>query len=211
MNRLLLLLLLFFAGISTLSAKTDKFGTWVEMEFTKTFLKKFEFSFIPEVRWQDDFTIDKYQFDGRLAYKPFKFLEVATAYRIKTNIKPKGDETTHRLVLDAKLSKSFGRFDTSLRGRYTTYKNIDGDGNTAFIRPRIKVAYDIKGNKLTPFTSYEVFQNLSNNKLQKGRFDVGVSRKIGKFHRLGIFYRLQHYYSDRQSIHILGIDYRFKI
>ncbi|MCF6357711.1 MAG: DUF2490 domain-containing protein [Draconibacterium sp.] len=211
MNRLIILVIFIFVGILSISAKTEKFGTWVEMEFTKTFLKKFEFSFIPEVRWQDDFTVDKYQFDGRLAYQPFKFLEVAAAYRIKTNVKAKGDVVTHRLVLDAKISKNFNRFKTSLRARYTTYNNVDGDGKTNFVRPRIKAAYDIKGNKFTPFTSYELFQNLSDKVLQKGRFDIGVSRKMGKMHRLAIFYRLQHYYVDRPSINILGIDYRFKI
>ena len=40
---------------------------------------------------------------------------------------------------------------------------------------------------------------------------MGVSRKMGKLHRIGIYYRLQHYYVDQQSVNILGIDYRFKI
>ncbi len=211
MNRLIVIILLLFVGISSLTAKTDKFGTWVELEFTKKFLKKFEFSIIPEFRWQDDFTMDKYQFDGRLAYQPTNFLEVAAAYRIKTNVKENGNEVTHRLVLDAKVSKDFNRFKTSFRTRFTTYNNIDGDGKTTFIRPRLKVKYDIKGNKISPFTSYELFQSLSEKQLQKGRFDIGFARKMGKVHRIGIFYRLQHYFSDRQSINILGIEYRFKI
>ncbi len=211
MKRLLIVVLLIFYGILSLTAKTDKFGTWIELEFTKTFLKKFEFSIIPEFRFQDDFTMDKYQFDGRLAYQPVKFLELAAAYRIKTNVKDKGNEVTHRLVLDAKISKEFSRFKTSFRTRYTTYNNIDGDGKTRFIRPRLKVVYDIKGNKFTPFTSYELFHSLSTKKLRKGRFDVGVSRKMGKLHRVGIYYRLQYYYADIPSINILGIDYRFKI
>lgn len=113
MNRLLIVVLLFFIGISSLTAQDNEFETWLELEFTKTFLKKFEFSLIPEIRWHDDFTIDKYQFDGRLAYEPVKFIELAAAYRIKTNVKNKGDEVTHRLVLDAKISKNFNRIETS--------------------------------------------------------------------------------------------------
>ena len=211
MNRLLILVFLFFIGISSITAQTNEFETWLELEFTKTFLKKFEFSLIPEFRWHDDFTIDKYQFDGRLAYQPVKFLELAAAYRIKTNVKKKEDLVTHRLVLDAKFSKDFSRFKTSFRTRYTTYNNIERDGKTRFIRPRLKVVYDIKGNKFTPFTSYEFFYSLSAKELRKGRFDVGVSRKMGKFHRMGIYYRLQDYYVNLPSVNILGIDYRFKI
>ena len=211
MKRLLIIALLFFIGILSITAQNNEFETWLELEFTKTFLKKFEFSLIPEFRWHDDFTIDKYQFDGRLAYEPVKFIELAAAYRIKTNVKNKGDEVTHRLVLDAKISKDFNRIETSFRTRYTTYNNIDDDGKTRFIRPRLKVMYDIKGKKFTPFTSYELFHSLSTKELRKGRFDVGVSRKMGKLHRIGIYYRLQHYYIDQPSVNILGIDYRFKL
>lgn len=211
MNRLLIFVLLFFIGNSTLTAETKEFETWLELEFTKKISKKLEFSIIPEFRWHGDFTIDKYQFDGKLAYEPIKFFAVAAAYRIKTNVKDKGDEVTHRLVLDATAKTNIGRFKTSLRTRFTTYNNLNDDGKTSRIRPRLKVVYDIKGNKLTPFTSYELIHSLSKKELQKGRFDIGVSRKMGKFHRFGIYYRLQHYYTDKQSINILGIDYRFKI
>ncbi|NOR74918.1 MAG: DUF2490 domain-containing protein [Draconibacterium sp.] len=210
MKRLLFFILISIASNNFLLAQTEKFGTWVELEFTKTFLEKFEFSIIPEFRFQDDFTMDKYQFDAKLAYEPFKFLELAAAYRIKTNIKDKGDEVTHRIVLDAKFSKDFDRFETSFRTRFTTYNNIDNDGKTTMIRPRFKVGYDIRGNKLFPFVSYELFQSLSENELKKGRFTIGVSRKIGEIHRIAIYYGLQHYYIDDQTINILGIDYRLK-
>ena len=211
MNRIVVVLFLFIVGISSLTAQDSELGYWVEFEFTKTFLKNFEISIIPDVRMSDDFTVIKYQFDGRLAYTPFEFLELATAYRRKTHIKKKGDEVTHRLVLDAKFSKEFNRFKSSFRTRFTTYNNPDDDGKTSFIRPRVKVVYDIKGNKFSPYTSYELFHDITNKELRKGRFDVGVLRKMGKFHRIGVYYRLQHYYIDRPSINILGIDYRFKI
>jgi hypothetical protein len=74
------------------------------------------------------------------------------------------------------------------------------------------VVYNIKGNKITPFTSFELFQDLVANELEKGRFDIGFTRKMGKLHRIGLYYRLQDYYnSNNNSINILGIDYRIKI
>jgi hypothetical protein len=207
----IILLFFFVAGVLPASAKTDKFGTWFELEFTKKFFKRFEFSIIPEIRLQDDFTVDKYQFDGQLSYEPFKFLEFSTAYRIRTNVKKKEDVITHRWVFNTTLKTDIGRFRPSFRTRITYLNDKEENKKVTIIRPRIKLVYDISGNKLTPFVSYEVFHNLAKKGYMKGRLDVGVSRKMGKYHRVAIFYRLQDYYSDKTSIHILGIDYRFKI
>ena len=86
------------------------------------------------------------------------------------------------------------------------------DEKVNLIRPRIKVVYDIKGNRLAPYASYELYQNLVSNKSEKGRFDIGFTRKMGKLHRIGVYCRFQHYYnSDENSINIIGIDYRLKI
>lgn len=210
MKRIIALLLGVFIVFS-LSAKTEKFGTWYELEFTKEFLKRFEFSIIPDFRLQDDFTLDKYQFDAKLAYEPFEFLEVAAAYRIKTNVKNKENEVTHRMVLDATAKMDVGRFSPSFRTRFVTYNNVDGERESV-IRPRLKVAYDINGSKIAPYTRYEVYHDLINNEFVGGRFDVGFTRKMGKLHRIGVYYRLQHFYSgEDSSINIIGIDYRFKI
>ncbi len=211
MKKILLIAVLIIFGLVSVKAKTEEFGIWLELEFTKTFLKKFEFSFIPDIRFQDDFTVDKYQFDGKLAYEPIKYFEFAVAYRVKTNIKSKENEVTHRLVLDANGKIDIGRFKPSFRTRYVTYKDVD-DKKVSLIRPRIKVVYDIRKNKFAPYTSYELYQDLVSNKSKKGRFDIGFTRKMGKFHRIGVYYRLQHYYAgDRNSINIVGIDYRLKI
>lgn len=210
MTRIFTFVLFLFYFIFSGYAKTDKFGTWIELEFTKKIFKDFEFSIIPEVRFQDDFTIDKYQFDAKLGYEPFKFLNLAVAYRIKTNVKGKGNETTNRFVFDITGKEDFGRVGASLRTRVTNYSD-DADIKTTFIRPRIKLVYDIKGNKIAPFTSYELFRDIGMKEWQKSRFDIGFTRKMGKLHRVGIYYRLQDYFTNRNSINILGIDYRLKI
>ena len=210
MKRTILFLLVLLTGASSIQAKTDKYGTWVELEFSKELFKKFELSFIPEVRWQDDFTVDEYQFDAKLGYEPFKFLNVAVAYRNKTNVKNKGNENTNRFVFDLAGKEKLGRFDASLRTRVTNYSD-ESDIKTTFIRPRIKFVYDIKGNKIAPFTSYELFRDVHEKNWQKGRFDIGFTRKFGKIHRIGFYYRLQDYFNDRNSINIVGIDYRLKI
>lgn len=211
MKRSVFLLFILLISFFSLKAKTDKFGTWIELEFSKEFFKKWELSFIPEVRFQDDFSVDEYIFEGKLGYEPFKFLGLAAAYRYNTNVKNSGNESSHSAVFDITGKTEFGRFEGSLRGRITN----DTDGGdvpweTFYFRPRIKIKYNIKGNKIDPYVNYELFTNLKESDVYKGRFDIGATRKLGDYHRIGIYYRLQDYFSSRQSIHILGIDYRFK-
>lgn len=210
LRRLILFLVFFFIGISSFS-KTKKYGTWIEFEFSKEFLDKFELSFIPEIRFQDDFTVDEYMFDGKLTYSPIKFLDLAAIYRVKTNIKNKGNETLGRFAFDATLEKELGRFQVSLRGRFTNYLELEeDDSDKKYFRPRLKLEYDIKGNKIRPFVSYELFRNLNDKEFDKSRITIGATRKIGDLHRVGMYYRLQDYFSDKNSIHILGLEYRLK-
>lgn len=208
-SRYLLLLLLLIPIYSF--PKTKKFGTWVEIEVNKKINKKLDFSLIPEVRFQDDFQVDEYIFEGKLGYAPYKFLDFAASYRYNTNVKNSGNEHSHSAVFDVTGSTGFDRFDASLRGRFTN--DTDGDEipwKNFFFRPRFKLQYNIKGSKIEPFANYELFLNLNNGSALKGRFDIGATRKIGDFHRVGLYYRLQDYFGDKQTVHILGIDYRFR-
>lgn len=211
MKRFLFSLMLSCIVIMPLHAKTKRFGTWIELEFSKVFLKDFELSFVPEIRLQDDFTVDEYMFDGVLSYEPWKFLKLSAAYRINTNVKKKEDETLHRVAFDIQGYKDIGRFEASLRTRFTNYTDQLDDTPGNVIRPRIKLEYDIKGNKIRPFASYELFHNITEKDIQKARFNVGFTRKLGNMHRVGVYYRLQDYFSVRKSIHILGLEYRLKI
>lgn len=212
MKRILFLFFILLISVSIVQAKTKEFGTWMEFEFSKEIFKKFEISLIPEIRLQDDFTVDEYLIDGKLSFEPVKFLNFAVAYRINTNVKNKGNETSKRFALDATGKQEFERFEASLRTRYTNFTEVEeGDSKSNYFRPRLKLKYDIKGNKIRPFISYELFRNTTKKETRKGRLDVGFTRKLGDLHRIGIYYRLQDYFDDSNSIHILGIDYRLKI
>lgn len=204
-------ILLIVLSSIVVQAKTKQFGTWVELEFSKSFFKDFEFSVVPEIRFQDDFSVDEYMVDGVLSYEPLKFLKFSAAYRINTNVKKKEDETMRRLAFTVQAKKELGRVEASLRTRFTNYTDQVDDDPGNFFRPRFKLEYDIKGNKIRPFTSYELFRNTTAKEFQKGRFDLGFTRKMGSRHRIGFYYRLQDYFSDRNSIHIIGIEYRLKI
>lgn len=210
-NRIVLLVFL-ISVLNVAHAKTEKFGTWIELEFTKKIKKKFEFSLIPEFRLQDDFAMDEYIFEGKLAYEPLKFLDLAASYRYNTNVKAKGNEISHSLVFDATGKTKFNRFKASLRTRFAN-ETDSGDNplNEYFFRPRAKLQYNIRKTKMEPYTSYELFYNLKGGVIYKGRFDVGFGYEVMKIHNIGLYYRMQDYFEDRNTIHILGINYQLKI
>lgn len=211
LNRFLLIVCLLASGNFIAQAKTERFGTWVELELRKDFLKQFSFSIVPELRFQDQFNLDEYMIQGKLRYDPFSFLSVAGTYRLGTEIKNKENLNYNRFAFDVQASHEIDRFEASLRARYTNTSDFTGDESGKYFRPRFKVEYNIKGNKITPFTSYELFHNLTDKELQKLRMDFGFTRNVGKLHRIGLYYRLQDYFSDKNSIHIAGIEYRLKL
>ena len=80
----------------------------------------------------------------------------------------------------------------------------------ALVQPRAKIKYNIKGIKIDPFFSYEAFYDITLKEWFKGRYDIGASRDFGKHHEIGLYYRHQDYYYNRNSVSILGINYEFK-
>lgn len=210
MKRLVLTIFAVVFGVITAQAKTEKFGTWIELEFRKDFLENFSFSLVPEIRFQDQFKVDEYMIQGKLSYDVFSFLSVAGTYRLGTEIKNKGNVSYSRFALDAQASTDINRLELSLRGRFTNFSELDEEESSKYLRPRVKLEYKTKGKRIRPFTSYELFHNITTEELQKSRFDVGFTRRIGDIHRVGLYYRLQDYFTDKASIHILGIEYRLR-
>ena len=210
MKRLVLTIFAVVFGVITAQAKTEKFGTWIELEFRKDFLENFSFSLVPEIRFQDQFKVDEYMIQGKLSYDVFSFLSVAGTYRLGTEIKNKGNVSYSRYALDAQASTDINRLELSLRGRFTNFSELDEEESSKYLRPRVKLEYKTKGKRIRPFTSYELFHNITTEELQKSRFDVGFTRRIGDIHRVGLYYRLQDYFTDKASIHILGIEYRLR-
>src|SRR5690554_4393734 len=134
----LLLITLIICSI-TVHAKTEKFGTWIELEFRKDITKKLNFSISPEFRLQDRFNLDEYFVQGEISYDLLKFLSVSGIYRIGTEVKKKGNLNYNKLAFDMQASHDIDRFEVSLRGRYTNYSDSEEDEPGKYIRPRLKV------------------------------------------------------------------------
>lgn len=198
--------------------------TWTELEFSKKIVKNLKVEFNPEIRFYNDFSMDTYILEGGLSYKLHKYLTVAGYYRYENtnDYKPKKDiyvwEPSNRIALDAKTDVDVARFNLSFRLRYTSGAKIDQvtDEQDSYFRYRAKVDYDIKGSKIIPYVSYEVFHDLKQNYFDKIRYTGGLAYTLNKSSELSLFYRLQDYLElnsiedKKESLNILGLGYSLK-
>jgi hypothetical protein len=198
--------------------------TWTELEFSKKIVKNLKVEFNPEIRFYNDFSMDTYILEGGLSYKLHKYLTVAGYYRYENtnDYKPKKDiyvwEPSNRIALDAKTDVDVARFNLSFRLRYTSGAKIDQttEEQDSYFRYRAKADYDIKGSKIIPYVSYEVFHDLKQNYFDKIRYTGGIAYALNKSNELSLFYRLQDYLElnsiedKKESLNILGLGYSLK-
>ncbi len=162
------------------------------------------------MRLKDQYQLDEYMVQGKLSYDVFSFLAFSGTYRIGAEVKNKGNVSYSRFPFDAQASKDINRFELSLCGRYTNISEAGDENSSKYFRPRVKLENRTKTKRISPFTSYELFHNLTKNELHKSRFDVGFTRRFGDLHRVRLYYRLHSYFTEKASIQILGIDYRLR-
>ncbi len=83
--------------------------------------------------------------------------------------------------------------------------------NKHLLRSRLKVEYNIKKCPVTPFVSYEVYNDFSNAfKVDKHRYSAGGEWKIKKKHSISLAYLYQHGAGDDDGGNTHAIDLSFK-
>lgn len=134
-----------------------------------------------------------------------------------------------RFNLSLTGSVDVGRFSLSLRERYQftfrpektvdRYDFVDKEWETDHmgskrkhvLRSKAEVDYNIRHCAFTPFANAELFNGLQ---LDKARFQVGTSYKIGKRHVLKAYYQYQVVNDDdddnETNSHLVGLSYKFK-
>jgi hypothetical protein len=215
-SKLLVLVLILLASFSANSQSGP--NAWFEFEFSKKIVKNLKAEFNPELRLTDGLRMDSYILEGGLSYKLHSLLTIAGYYRFENeyNYREKRKiyewESSNRLAFDAKTGFKLDRFDVQFRLRYTNGADSEQNAERAsYFRYRAKVEYNIKGNKLLPFASSEVFHDLIAEELEKTRWTIGTSYPINKKNEVGLFYRLQDYSNNKESIHIIGLGYSLKL
>jgi hypothetical protein len=188
----------------------NEIQTRTELELVFEPIKKVKLSLIPQLRFDENFTLDKYLIETGAEYKAFKFLELGATYRFVVNPREtKSTEYHHRFAFDATTKKDFNRFESAFRLRYSNYAD-DDINDKEFLRYKASLKYDIKDCKITPLMAVEAFQQLNDGKLYKMRYTLGADYKLFKKNFLGISYKFDYYKNEYKNRHIISLGYKIK-
>ncbi len=188
----------------------NELQTRTELELVFEPMKKVKLSFIPQLRFDEDFSLDKYLIETGVEYQALKFLELGATYRFEVNPRDtKSTEYHNRFAFDATAKKDFNRFESAFRLRYSNYAD-DEINDKEFIRFKASLKYDIKKCKITPLMAVESFQQLGDGKLYKMRYTFGADYKLFKKNFLGINYKFDYYKNEYKNRHIISLGYKIK-
>lgn len=207
-----LILIFLFNGMQLSAQDIEnnfKFRTEAELSFSP--LKNLKLNIIPELRFDDTFSLDKYLLEGEATYKPLKFLSLAASYRFVAQQKDNSDtKYVNRFAFSVIAKKKLKRFETAFRLRYTNDAD-DEISNEQFFRYKTSLKYDIPKSKLTPFIAAEAFQQLSGGDLYKMRYSTGLDYKLFKKNYLRLSYKLDYFQKEYKNNHILSVGYKIKL
>ena len=197
----------------SLTAQTtvNEYKIWTDFKIsTRIFKDKVRIHLSPELRFNQDFSIDKYFIESGVRYDPFDFLCLGTSYRfIGNNRDTKSTVYLHRYAFDATAAKKIKRFEPEFRLQFTNYS--DENLEEKYLRYKPALQYDIADCKITPFISAEVFHNLAKGRFEKIRYGTGAEYKLIDNHYLELYYKLDYFLQQKKNKHILGISYRINL
>ena len=205
-----IILLLFVSTKNKAQEIETDFQTRTSAEVSFEPFKKLKLSLTPELRFDQDFSLDKYLFEGEVAYKPVKFLSLAATYRLGGNLRDNKDtQYFNRFAFSATAKKEFNRFEPAIRLTYTNDAD-DEINKEEFLRYKASLNYNIRKSKITPIVGVEAFQRLSDAELYKMRYSAGVDYKLFKKNYLGVNYKFDYYEKEYKNRHIFSLGYKIK-
>lgn len=189
---------------------SNEVQTRTELELAIKATKKLKLTISPQLRFDENFSLAKYHFEGGAQYKVHKLLSVGGKYRFIVNPRETKDtEYFNRYSFNATVKKDFDRFKPSFRLRYSNFAD-DEMSDENFLRYKTSLKYDISKSKITPYIAAEAFQQLSANNLYKMRYSAGADYKLFKNNFLGLNYKLDYYTQEYRNRHIVSVGYKLK-
>jgi len=187
----------------------NTFQTRTEFKLSYKLSDKWKIQAIPELRFDDTYSVDKYILELKTIYNPFKKLSLGASYRFIANTRETKDtEYLQRYAFDAKYDFKIDRWKPSVRLRYTNFSEDNANGE--FLRYKGGLEYNIKKCKLTPFGGVELFHELNDKELFKIRYSLGTDYKLNKKNSISLAYKLDYYMQKFENKHIMYVGYKLK-
>ena len=217
---LILLATLVLSGVpESLKAQTDESSLRTSANIGIKLAKGLALEITPEYRFDPASKASEYLLEAGLNYKIVSWLSVGGYYRLDgakvTDTEGKGGssfQTSNRFSFDATTKVSLKRFTPKFRVRFCNFTDFDNttDDPTNYMRYRLGLDYNIKGFKLTPFVSVELYQKLSNGLLNKSRYTIGGGYDLNKKNAISLSYSYGEKFKSQAITHIFELSYKFK-
>lgn len=174
-----------------------------------------------ELGYEKNITIfEKYHTEIGANYEICKLLDLAVKYRFSKKRKNYSDtfKYTQTYALAIQFNKKIDRFKLSYR---LQYQNIDDEINWLssheadnILRNRVKIKYNIRGMKIDPFISTEIYNPFNINEIYASKIKtlIGAEIDLNKWGELKPYYRLDNEISiiEPYMYYTIGCDYIFK-
>lgn len=205
-----LVLIILMINVNILMAQR----TWFEIEVEKDIGDKLEVSFSPEIRFKEGMELNEYFFEPAVRYDFNDYFSLGANYRFGNNLNKDGESQWFgRYALDARTGYEWQHLTARFRMRFTNYEDFGGDDDERekYLRFRLKLDYEIKKIDLTPYVLSELYRSITLKEFRKARWEGGMEYKINKFHDVGIYFRLNDYLYDKESVKIIGLTYKLSL
>lgn len=190
--------------------KENEYQTRAFIDLSFKPIKKLKLSLLPELRFDENFSLDKYLIEGEAEYKALKFLFFGASYGFIGNLRNiKDTEYFSRYAFYTTLKKDFDRFEPSFRFMYSNYAD-DEKGDKNFLRYKASLKYDIANCKITPFVAVQAFQQLNDGGMYKMRYAAGADYKLFKKNYISANYKLDNYQNKNKNRHMVCVGYKLK-
>jgi hypothetical protein len=200
-------------------AQESDFGTWLGFEMEKRITKQLQLEFEEEVRIFQNFgEIDRFATSLGGAWTFNQYLRAGAGYTwiYKHRVNQDLWEHRHRYQIYLRGRVKVDRFTITLRERFqSTYRDESIEGfkynPRNYLRSRLQAAYNIKGSKLAPYASAELYYQLNNpdgNEFDNVRYTAGTGFPISKSLSMDTYLRLDQEMNVKNPVSywILGVS-----
>ncbi len=198
-------------GIKLQAQTVDKeLQTRIAAKASFELLKDLSLDLSPELRFDNDFKLDKYLFEGDLEYGFLKHFSAGAGYRFLANKKKSGDtEYLHRYKFYASYKTKIERWKPGFKLTYADYSD-DEEEDSEYLRPKFSLGYNIAKSKITPKVGLEYFYQIPTSTWYKVRYGIDFDYKICKKNYINIGYKFDYYLNEYLNRHIIELCYKLK-
>jgi len=208
-------------------AQTGDWGLWTSVDAEKELAENWELTVGAQYRMRDNMrATDQFRGSADISFALGQYVQLGTGYELIAKYRARQDVYVYRnrFRVQSRVQYRYARFtaDWRFRTQLTMLEQDDLSGGITFdedyhrwvLRNRFRLRYNIRGNPLRPYISFETFhQPFSDLQYSyfRNRFTIGTVYRINRQHNINADYKHQSEVvgSNKIKDNIISIGYTF--